>query len=234
MGLLDCSFRHWSFRRLACQSKQGRSEGTKIGSGSALNGASVSALLGLAASSLGIISFESPAYSIQLEFLFPLTIPLLLFRADLRRVFTSTGIFLLAFLIGTATAFPTQFNLLAPSGEALAMILTQVAIHLVAILGLGKLFRFDQKPLLIASNANIGGPTTASGMANAKGWSSLVAPAIIAYIFGIFLEFFIFFVLGVTACCVFLLFLRIIIPPCILRQEVLLLLITIMSIIRPV
>jgi len=76
-----------------------RSEGTKIGS--ALNGASVSALLGLAASSLGIISFESPAYSILLEFLFPLTIPLLLFRADLRRVFTSTGIFLLAFLIGT-------------------------------------------------------------------------------------------------------------------------------------
>nr|XP_034899018.1 uncharacterized protein LOC118037209 [Populus alba] len=149
--------------------EDGWSEGTKIGSGSALNGASVSALLGLAASSLGIISFESPAYSIQLEFLFPLTIPLLLFRADLRRVFTSTGIFLLAFLIGTATAFPTQFNLLAPSGEALAMILTQVAIHLVAILGLGKLFRFDQKPLLIASNANIGGPTTASGMANAKG-----------------------------------------------------------------
>ncbi|KAG6743340.1 hypothetical protein POTOM_054294 [Populus tomentosa] len=169
--------------------EDGWSEGTKIGS--ALNGASVSALLGLAASSLGIISFESPAYSILLEFLFPLTIPLLLFRADLRRVFTSTGIFLLAFLIGTvgkivrtllacmmvpildsvaiATAFPTQFNLLAPSGEALAMILTQVAIHLVAILGLGKLFRFDQKPLLIASNANIGGPTTASGMANAKG-----------------------------------------------------------------
>lgn len=76
-----------------------RSEGTKIGS--ALSGASVSALLGLAASSLGIISFESPAYSILLEFLFPLTIPLLLFRAYLRRVFTSTAIFLLAFLIGT-------------------------------------------------------------------------------------------------------------------------------------
>ncbi|KAI5559604.1 hypothetical protein BDE02_17G122900 [Populus trichocarpa] len=159
MGLLDYSFRYWSFRHLACQSKQGRSEGTKIGS--ALSGASVSALLGLTASSLGIISFESPAYSILLEFLFPLTIPLLLFRADLRRVFTSTGIFLLAFLIGTvgkivrtvlaymmvpildsvaiAAAFPTQFNLLAPSGEALAMILTQVAIHLVVILGLGKL-----------------------------------------------------------------------------------------------
>eukprot|EP00258_Populus_trichocarpa_P032192 XP_024448211.1 uncharacterized protein LOC112325629 [Populus trichocarpa] len=167
-----------------------RSEGTKIGS--ALNGASVSALLGLAASSLGIISFESPAYSILLEFLFPLTIPLLLFRADLRRVFTSTGIFLLAFLIGTvgkivrtvlaymmvpildsvaiAAAFPTQFNLLVPSGEALAMILKQVSIHLFVILGLGKLFRFDQKPLLIASNANIGGPTTAYGMGNAKGW----------------------------------------------------------------
>ncbi|KAL9381477.1 hypothetical protein Peur_027134 [Populus x canadensis] len=207
MGLWTILFATGAFGIwLANPSKAGLwSEGAKIGS--ALNGASVSALLGLAASSLGIISFESPAYSILLEFLFPLTIPLLLFRADLRRVFTSTGIFLLAFLIGTvgkivrtvlayimvpildsvaiAAAFPTQFNLLAPSGEALAMILKQVSIHLFAILGLGKLFRFDQKPLLIASNANIGGPTTAYGMGNAKGWieffACLCIPIVLAH-----------------------------------------------------
>jgi uncharacterized membrane protein len=52
----------------------------------------------------------------------------------------------------------------------LISVLVQVSIHLFVILGLGKLFRFDQKPLLIASNANIGGPTTANGMGNAKGW----------------------------------------------------------------
>ncbi|KAI9396118.1 hypothetical protein POPTR_004G079300v4 [Populus trichocarpa] len=119
-----------------------------------------------------------------------------------------------AIVVILATAFPTQFNHLAPSGEALALILMQVffavvgasgnvwnvintapsiflfalvqiAIHLAVILGLGKLFRFDQKLLLIASNANVGGPTTACGMATAKGWSSLVVPGILAGIFGI-------------------------------------------------
>lgn len=76
-----------------------RSERTKIGS--ALSGALVSTLIGLAASNLGVVSCESPAYSIVLEFLLPLAVPLLLFRADLRRVIKSTGTLLLAFLIGS-------------------------------------------------------------------------------------------------------------------------------------
>ncbi|PNX68343.1 hypothetical protein L195_g063937, partial [Trifolium pratense] len=43
----------------------------------------------------------------------------------------------------------------------------------------GKLFKLDLKLLLLASNANIGGPTTACGMAKAKGWESLVVPGIL-------------------------------------------------------
>lgn len=61
----------------------------------------MSTLVGLAASNLGVISCESPAYSIVLEFLLPLAVPLLLFRADLRRVIRSTGTLLVAFLIGS-------------------------------------------------------------------------------------------------------------------------------------
>lgn len=61
----------------------------------------------------------------------------------------------------------------------------QLSVHLVVILGLGKLFRVDRKLLLLASNANIGGPTTACGMATAKGWGTLVVPGILVGIFGI-------------------------------------------------
>ncbi|KAK1399504.1 putative membrane protein YjcL [Heracleum sosnowskyi] len=333
------------------------SEKTKIGS--SLSGALVSTLVGLAASNLGVVSCEAPAYNIVLEYLLPLAVPLLLYRADLRRVIQSTGTLLLAFLIGSvattvgtvlaflivpmrglgqdgwkiaaalmgrhiggavnyvaiaealgvsrsvlaaglaadnvicavyfttlfalaanippeaasstdvgndnesksnsqlpvlksatalavsfaicktanfltnyfriqggslpaitaivvilATALPKQFAQLAPSGEAMAMILMQVfftvvgasgsiwnvintapsiflfaliqvSVHLAVILGVGKLLRLDSKLLLLASNANVGGPTTACGMATAKGWSTLVVPSILAGIFGI-------------------------------------------------
>ena len=76
-----------------------RSEKTKIGR--MLSGALVSTLVALAASNLGIISCEAPAYSVVLGFLLPLAVPLLLFRADLRKVIQSTGTLLLAFLLGS-------------------------------------------------------------------------------------------------------------------------------------
>lgn len=66
-----------------------------------MSAALVSTLVGLAASNLGIIPFEAPAYSVYMRFLLPLAVPLLLFRADLRRVLRSTGTLLLAFLLGS-------------------------------------------------------------------------------------------------------------------------------------
>lgn len=66
-----------------------------------MSAALVSTLVGLAASNVGLIPFEAPAYSMFLEFLLPLSVPLLLFRADLRRVIRSTGTLLFAFLIGS-------------------------------------------------------------------------------------------------------------------------------------
>ncbi|KAK9672601.1 hypothetical protein RND81_12G111500 [Saponaria officinalis] len=119
-----------------------------------------------------------------------------------------------AFVVILATALPQVFSYLAPSGDAISVVLMQVffavigasgsiwnvidtapsifvfaliqvTVHLAIILGLGKLFQIELKLLLLASNANIGGPTTACGMATAKGWDGLIVPGILAGIFGI-------------------------------------------------
>ncbi|MBQ3466370.1 MAG: DUF819 domain-containing protein [Firmicutes bacterium] len=43
----------------------------------------------------------------------------------------------------------------------------------------GKVLRFSLEEIIISSNANIGGPTTAAAMAIAKGWNALIVPAIL-------------------------------------------------------
>ncbi|XP_024977370.1 uncharacterized protein LOC112514927 isoform X5 [Cynara cardunculus var. scolymus] len=119
-----------------------------------------------------------------------------------------------AIVVVLATLLPRQIGYLAPAGDAIAAItiqvffavlgasgsiwnvinvapcifgfaFIQVTVHLIVILGLGKILNLDLKQLLLASNANIGGPTTASGMAVAKGWGSLIVPGILVGIFGI-------------------------------------------------
>ena len=48
----------------------------------------------------------------------------------------------------------------------------------------GKLLHFDLEDIILASNANIGGPTTAAGMAISQGWSTLVGPVMLVGTFG--------------------------------------------------
>lgn len=54
-----------------------------------------------------------------------------------------------------------------------------LSVHLIFILIGGKIFKLDLAEIVIASNANMGGPTTAAAMAVARKWKNLVIPAIL-------------------------------------------------------
>ena len=54
-----------------------------------------------------------------------------------------------------------------------------VLINMTISLGVGKLLKYNLEDILVASNANVGGPTTAAAMAIAKGWKNLVGPILV-------------------------------------------------------
>ena len=54
-----------------------------------------------------------------------------------------------------------------------------VLCNMVFSFGMSRLLGFSLEETVIASNANIGGPTTAAAMAAVKGWDALLVPAIL-------------------------------------------------------
>merc|ERR1740136_408054 len=68
--------------------------------GKALSAPLATMALALIVANFGIIPISSPIYDIINRSLVPLAVPLLLFDSDLRRVLSSTGTLLLAFLLG--------------------------------------------------------------------------------------------------------------------------------------
>jgi uncharacterized membrane protein len=76
-------------------------------------------LFGLVLSNLGVIPAAAPAFSMVSDLLVPAAIPLLLFKADIRRIFAEGGPMLIAFFIGVAgaTAGAVAGYYLLPLGE---------------------------------------------------------------------------------------------------------------------
>ncbi|KAL3699668.1 hypothetical protein R1sor_017690 [Riccia sorocarpa] len=108
------------------------------------------------------------------------------------------AIILLQIFFATVGANASIANVIRSAPGLFVFSLVQVAVHLVLILAVGKLLGFERKELLLASNANVGGPSTAAGMAAAKGWRTLSVPAILTGIFGIAIATFISIALGVS------------------------------------
>lgn len=85
-------------------------------------------------------------------------------------------IYLFLFVIGV----PASIMQIITQAPALFLFTTlMVLINMVFCFLGGKLLKFDLEDSILASNANIGGPTTAAGMAISQGWSDLVGPTML-------------------------------------------------------
>ena len=89
------------------------------------------------------------------------------------------GTFLI-YLFFAVIGAPASIGLiLRESPLLLVFALIVVLINLIVSLIFGKLFKFNIEEIIIASNANVGGPTTAAAMAVSKGWTELIVPALL-------------------------------------------------------
>jgi len=119
-----------------------------------------------------------------------------------------------ALTVLAATIFPSFFGKLSETGTALGVVFVQmffacsgaagsirmvfekapslfafsalqIGIHFGTLMVIGRgIFKLPKRELYLASNANVGGPTTAAAMAQAKEWKQLVLPALLIGILG--------------------------------------------------
>jgi len=94
------------------------------------------------------------------------------------------GILFMQLFFAAAGASGSISAVLKSAPSLFAFILVQLAIHLAFVLGVGSVFQIPRSLLLVSSNANVGGPTTAAGFATSKNWVSLIVPALLVGVFG--------------------------------------------------
>ena len=90
-------------------------------------------------------------------------------------------IYLFLFVIGVPASIS---KILTETPLLLAFTAIMVVVNMLFCFVGGKLLHFDLEDIILASNANIGGPTTAAGMAISQGWSALVGPVMLVGTFG--------------------------------------------------
>ncbi len=89
------------------------------------------------------------------------------------------GTFLI-YIFFVVIGIPASIPLIIQNSPLLLVFCTIMVIFNMAItFGFGKLFNFSLEEIILSSNANIGGPTTAAAMAIAKGWTKLIVPILL-------------------------------------------------------
>jgi len=108
-----------------------------------------------------------------------------LFFSRIRASGTALGIIFIQMFFATSGAAGSLKLVLQQAPSLFLFSALQIAVHYVTLVGLGRgLFRLPFRELYLASNANVGGPTTAAAMAQAKQWKRLVLPALLVGILG--------------------------------------------------
>ena len=90
-------------------------------------------------------------------------------------------IYLFLFVIGVPASI---YQIITQTPALLLFTAIMVIVNMLFCFIGGKLLHFDLEDCILASNANIGGPTTAAGMAISQGWSQLVGPIMLVGTFG--------------------------------------------------
>ena len=92
------------------------------------------------------------------------------------------GLAFVFFAAIAAGANLTAMIQIAPLLIVLVVIL--LSVHLVVLIGVGRLFRLTLPELVTASNAAVLGATTAPALAAARGWHDLVTPGVLVGVLG--------------------------------------------------
>ena len=107
------------------------------------------------------------------------------FFAAISETGTAVGITFIQMFFAASGAAGSIRLVMQQAPSLFAFSVLQIAIHFLTLMGLGRgLLRLPNRELYLASNANIGGPTTAAAMAQAKEWKRLVLPALLIGILG--------------------------------------------------
>lgn len=89
------------------------------------------------------------------------------------------GTFLI-YLFFAVIGAPASLKLIIEQSPLLLLLAAIIVFtNLIVSLIFGKIFKFSIEEIIISSNANVGGPTTAAAMAVSKGWQALIVPALL-------------------------------------------------------
>ncbi|WP_040227380.1 DUF819 family protein [Bhargavaea cecembensis] len=98
----------------------------------------------------------------------------------------------LIYIFFVVIGVPASIPLLVQNAPLLLIfVFIIVLLNMIVTFTAGKAMKFSLEEIIVASNANIGGPTTAAAMAIAKGWKNLIVPVMLVgtmgYIIGNYL-----------------------------------------------